>query len=417
MGTTLIKAKITDQILEFTLKPIVASGGVNEDVIEFEFDELWDGFDTVAVFYRSKREVFHQKIVNNSCTVPSEVLRTQGVFYVGVMGVKDNVTRTTNVLHYELEHGAITAGVEPPKPTPSIYESILSSVKSAEQLAQSVRDDADAGRFNGAPGSDASVTAENIRSALGYAPVKDVQVAGSSVLADRVANVPIASEEKEGVIKAPLADGTSGIQLDNDNRPCVYAASETDIAARQTSYRPLVPARMDYAVKAAMCDGKGAAWTNAEQKAARERMGIPNDAELINRITVGAGGATKVNIPIEGQYSKFIVGAQLPIMAEGALDLFLNVFIDSAKEYVVGSSYGNASHAYSVRFEMSVENGIVSGQSSGHVPDWGGGQVRGPNSAGIVVTGHALTRMSVYTPNAGRLIPEGTIINAYGVKI
>lgn len=205
MGTTLIKAKITDQTLEFTLKPMVASGGVNEDVIEFEFDKLWDGFDTVAVFYRSKRDVFHKKIVNNRCTVPSEVLKAEGIFYVGVMGVKDSVTRTTNVLRYEIEHGAITAGVEPPEPTPSIYESILASVKSAEQLAQSVRDDADAGKFDGAPGvqgpkgdqgekgekgdpgvqgpkgdpgekgdpgSDASVTAENIQSALGYAPGK-----------------------------------------------------------------------------------------------------------------------------------------------------------------------------------------------------------------------------------------------------
>lgn len=105
-------------------------------------------------------------------------------------------------------------------------------------------------------------------------PVKDVQVAGSSVLVDGIANVPIASEGKEGVIKAPLADGTSGIQLDNDNRPCVFAASEADITARQTLYRPLVPARMDYAVKAAMCDGKGAAWTSTEKKAARERMGV-----------------------------------------------------------------------------------------------------------------------------------------------
>lgn len=246
MGTTLIKAKITDQTLEFTLKPMVASGGVNEDVIEFEFDELWDGFDALAVFYRSKRDVFHKKIVDNKCTVPSEVLRAQGVFYVGVMGVKDNVTRTTNVLRYELEHGAITVGVEPPEPTPSIYESI--------------------------------------RTALGYTPVKDVQVAGNSVLVDGVANVPIASEAKEGVIKAPFEDGTSGIQLGNDNRPCVFAASEADITARQTLYRPLVPARIDYAVKAAMCDGKGAAWTSAEQKAARERIEIAGFAEM-NHIT------------------------------------------------------------------------------------------------------------------------------------
>lgn len=292
MGTTLIKAKITDQTLEFTLKPMVASGGVNEDVIEFEFDELWDGFNTVAVFYRSKRDVFHIKIVGNRCTVPSEVLRAQGVFYVGVMGVKDNVTRTTNVLRYEIEHGAITAGVEPPEPTPSIYEQILETVKSTKQIAQSVRDDADAGRFNGAPGpkgdpgSDASVTAENIQSALGYAPVKDVQVAGSSVLDSGVANVPVASDTKEGVIRASHTDGSFGIRLNENNRPCVVAASEADITARRTYYRPITPANLDYAVKAAMCDGNGAAWTDDEQKAARERMRIDKPYELIEEITL-----------------------------------------------------------------------------------------------------------------------------------
>lgn len=416
MGTTLIKAKITDQILEFTLKPIVASGGVNEDVIEFEFDELWDGFDTVAVFYRSKREVFHQKIVNNSCTVPSEVLRTQGVFYVGVMGVKDNVTRTTNVLHYELEHGAITAGVEPPKPTPSIYESILSSVKSAEQLAQSVRDDADAGRFNGAPGSDASVTAENIQNALGYVPVKDVQVAGSSVLVDGIANVPIANEEKEGVIKAPLADGTSGIQLDNDNRPCVFAASEADITARQTLYRPLVPARMDYAVKAAMCDSKGAAWTDAEQKAAREKMGIPGNFELLHSITVGEGGATKVIIPSFSALHHIMALVTLPPIA--SFGFFLNSYLDnSVKSYVAGTEYGNASHTLSIKFEVGIEGGIVFARSCGAVVDWGGGNTIGSNNAGQAVFAQSITSAYLYTPTAGKVIPETTKIEIYGVKI
>lgn len=319
MGTTLIKAKITDQTLEFTLKPMVASGGVNEDVIEFEFDELWDGFDTVAVFYRSKREVFHKKIVDNRCTVPSEVLRTQGVFYVGVMGVKDNVTRTTNVLRYELEHGAITVGVEPPEPTPSIYESILESVKSAEQLARSVRDDADAGRFNGVPGiqgpkgdpgkkgdkgdpgrdgtdgkdgaqgpkgdpgSDASVTTENIQAALGYAPVKDVQVAGTSILADGVANVPIASSTVSGVVKAT---SWNGIYIDVDGYASVFPAV-TDNINKRVAKSVITPTNLDYAVKAAMCDGKGPAWTSAEQAAARKRMGLDKAYELIEEITLG----------------------------------------------------------------------------------------------------------------------------------
>ena len=41
---------------------------------------------------------------------------------------------------------------------------------------------------------------------------------------------------------------------------------------------------MDYAVKAAMCDGKGAAWTADEQAAARERMGL--NATLISKIVI-----------------------------------------------------------------------------------------------------------------------------------
>ncbi len=39
-------------------------------------------------------------------------------------------------------------------------------------------------------------------------------------------------------------------------------------------------------VKAAMCDGKGEAWTSEEQAAARERMGIPGEYELIEEITL-----------------------------------------------------------------------------------------------------------------------------------
>lgn len=350
MGTTLIKAKVTDQTLEFTLKPMVASGGVNEDVIEFEFDALWDGFDMVAVFYRSKREVFHQKIIDNRCTVPSEVLRAQGVFYTGVMGVKDNVTRTTNVLRYELEHGAITVGVEPPEPTPSIYEQILETVKSTEQIAQSVRDDADAGMFDGAPGpkgeqgpkgdpgekgetgapgekgdkgdpgvqgpkgekgpkgdpgeqgpkgnpgSDASVTAENIQSALGYAPVKDVQVADVSVLADGVAKVPnvicVKEDRVVGAFYPPqnaiwIGGGIAGISKYNGSI-IIPEASTTTIDNRGLLH--VGGKILDYAVKAAMCDGKGAAWTDAERLAALLRLGCTVGDDGIVRWTAQTGG-------------------------------------------------------------------------------------------------------------------------------
>lgn len=135
----------------------------------------------------------------------------------------------------------------------------------------------------GESGSDASVTADNIQAALGYTPVKDVKVAGNSVLVGGVANIPMASETKEGVIKAPFADRSFGILLNKDHRPYVAAASEEDITVRNNMYRPLVPARIDYALKSAMCDGKGAKWTDAERLAALARMGC----------TVGDDGTVK----------------------------------------------------------------------------------------------------------------------------
>lgn len=203
----------------------------------------------------------------------------------------------------------------------------------------------------GDPGSDASVTAENIQSALGYAPVKDVQVAGSSVLEGGVANVPIASETKDGVIKAPFA--AFGLQLNNDNRPFVSAASETDITARQTFYRPLVPARIDYAVKAAMCDGKGAAWTSAEQKAARERMGVDKAYELIEEITIDEEGVSVVerNVDLTRMYL-MIIGA-----SGHTGTCSISTTFNTGHSF---SAYWNLANI-AAQYELNVEHGIVNG--------------------------------------------------------
>ena len=137
----------------------------------------------------------------------------------------------------------------------------------------------------GDPGSDASVTTENIQAALGYAPVKDVQVAGTSVLADGVANVPIASMTKPGVIKVASAQ-ISGMYIENDGLCYISYATHPEIDSRTAQRKTIVCYNLDYAVKAAMCDGKGAAWTNAEQKAARERMGADGDYVLIESLSL-----------------------------------------------------------------------------------------------------------------------------------
>lgn len=166
----------------------------------------------------------------------------------------------------------------PGQPVRDVLDRLEAEIKQAQAVVDDIRQKLENGEFNG---SDAEVTAANIQSALGYAPVKDVQVAGTSVLDGGVANVPIATKTVNGVMRPDFY----GVGVSPTGILYVQNTSNTNITNRMPS-APLTAYNLDYAVKAAMCDGKGAAWTSAEQKAARERMGIPGDYELIEEITI-----------------------------------------------------------------------------------------------------------------------------------
>ena len=115
----------------------------------------------------------------------------------------------------------------------------------------------------GAPGSDAAAT--------------DVRINGKSITADGVANIPFASTTQEGVTKYDPYGGISSTKRGWGITP----ASNTQINNRNASHFAITAdSHLDYAVKAAMCDGNGAAWTAAEQAAAKKRMGIAEGAVI-----------------------------------------------------------------------------------------------------------------------------------------
>lgn len=106
--------------------------------------------------------------------------------------------------------------------------------------------------------------------------VDDVQINGTSIVVDKVANIPIATSTKLGAVKTP--GSTYGINIDGSTgNVSTQKASDNDINVRTNSFRPIVPANLDYAVKVAMCDGKGDEWTDEEKSSARERLGVNID--------------------------------------------------------------------------------------------------------------------------------------------
>ena len=124
MGQTLIKVECVDQRLYVAASPAVASGGRNEDAVEFSFCPLWEGFEKTAVFYITETEPYHAPITDDRCIIPHEVLADEGTMFFGVFGVKDDITRTSEIVRYRVLKGAITEGTKPSSPTANIFAQI-----------------------------------------------------------------------------------------------------------------------------------------------------------------------------------------------------------------------------------------------------------------------------------------------------
>ena len=118
----------------------------------------------------------------------------------------------------------------------------------------------------GAPGSDASAT--------------DVRINGKSITADGVADIPIAYPAGNLGLMKTQVNMNYGIQCNSSGLIYLSKATDADVSSRSNNYAPITTTNFDYAVKAAMCDGKGVAWTAAEQAAARERMGTTGVAYI-----------------------------------------------------------------------------------------------------------------------------------------
>ena len=125
--------------------------------------------------------------------------------------------------------------------------------------------------------------------------VDDVQINGTSIVAYGVANIPIVSIGTSGVISNfdnNFGVGEGEASIGNSSYkgvPVIIPSNNTNISNRTQGRQPIVPTNLDYAVKAAMCDGKGAAWTDDEKTAGRARMSAVSADEVSAMINESLG--------------------------------------------------------------------------------------------------------------------------------
>lgn len=139
-----MKIKVVNQRLY--LEPPETAEGTREYLrAEFSFSEEWDGTVKTAFFRGADGENHPKLLKDNVCTVPAEALAASGRVGVSVSGTLGETVITTDIKSFSVP--ATLSGGTPSDPEPTVWQQILDKVDETQQIAQSVRDDADAGKF------------------------------------------------------------------------------------------------------------------------------------------------------------------------------------------------------------------------------------------------------------------------------
>ena len=139
-----MKIKVVNQRLY--LEPPETAEGTREYLrAEFSFSEEWDGTVKTAFFRGADGENHPKLLKDDTCIVPAEALAVPGRVGVSVSGTLGETVITTDIKSFSVP--ATLSGGTPSDPEPTVWQKILDKVDKTQQIAQSVRDDADAGKF------------------------------------------------------------------------------------------------------------------------------------------------------------------------------------------------------------------------------------------------------------------------------
>jgi hypothetical protein len=115
-----------DQNLTSVSELKLASGNRNSVEIHVGFSAEWNGYTKSAVFFTDRDSTVYEMLMeDDKCIVPSEVLSSHGVMYVGVRGVTPDAVKTTFLLRYRVAKGAPIGTGTAVEPTSDLCQQIL----------------------------------------------------------------------------------------------------------------------------------------------------------------------------------------------------------------------------------------------------------------------------------------------------
>lgn len=194
----MIKAEIFDQKIKLNTES-VASDSVKYLKIKFLLDEIWDDTFKTAVFKNEELDISAAVILEegnelylgeNTCLIPFEVIKPP-CFSVSLNGIKGETVITTLPEYIKVYKSGDISADEPQSYTPSQYEQLVGICNETQKIAQSVREDADNGAFNGKDGKDTfaikPIISGNIITAHDVSPIEhELKITANLFKVDKV---------------------------------------------------------------------------------------------------------------------------------------------------------------------------------------------------------------------------------------
>lgn len=144
-----LRLKVEKTELKVVSMPEPFTEGLNNYAkVIFEFGPDWDGLGKLATF----KSVLDQQsvtvnVANNECIIAYEALKYPQV-EISVIGRSQDTTITSTVLRFDVKRN-LGEGGSPQPSSPDVFDQILEASQAAEDTANQVYQDAQAGKFNG----------------------------------------------------------------------------------------------------------------------------------------------------------------------------------------------------------------------------------------------------------------------------
>ena len=120
------------------------AGSYGMEMLTIIREDVWAEYDILAAFHPPVGAAVQVRVgANNQIGVPIEATEEKGMGEIVFAGYKEGVRQIAVDVLYKVAPSSGASGTEPAEPTPDVVQQILSAARNAEEIAKSVRADAE----------------------------------------------------------------------------------------------------------------------------------------------------------------------------------------------------------------------------------------------------------------------------------